>query len=414
MKAMVKIKINKFGLIGIIRKSFEQIGISKLIKEVNRIRVLIYVSGLIALSNPTTTNISKQFCCVSHDSLTRELEVFRWLNGEFCVKYIQSIQSQKAVLGYLIIDDTVIEKPYATFIAGLSCVYDSCSKKPVPSLNLLPIFWTDGTVKILVGFRLWEPKIYAKPYKTKIQLAMELIKDVHKQGLKVDYVTFDAWYAARKLMKVLRKCNYHWVTKVKSNRNFIFNNEVISAKEISLKFTKNQYHYYPSIDLYIRTVKVKLRGYGGLLKMAIVKNGRNAQFKNIRFILTDMEALTSVQIVRAYQNRWSIEVVFKELKQLLGLEKCQMQSWNKIIGHIEMTFLAYCLLDFIKLQLNVNTMPELVKYLQGFIDINIDEGKYFLLSTYPVTINEENIFKNIPSLEPEQTTFWDRLGSDSL
>jgi len=165
-------------------------------------------------------------------------------------------------------------------------------------------------------------------------------------------------------LKVLKKCKYHWITTVKNNRRFLFNKVLTSGKDIKKKFSNNQFRYYPAISLYVRAFEVKLRGYGGMVKLAIVKNGRSANLKNTRFILTDLTSLSAAQIVKTYQTRWSIEVIFRDFKQLLNFEKCQMRSWEKITGHIEMVFLAYFLLESVKEEKQAATLPEVVRHLQ--------------------------------------------------
>ena len=57
--------------------------------------------------------------------------------------------------GYLIIDDTVIPKPFATAIEGFAWVYSSQEQRAVYGLSLVPLIWTDGTVRSPLGLRLW-------------------------------------------------------------------------------------------------------------------------------------------------------------------------------------------------------------------------------------------------------------------
>jgi len=401
---MIKIKINKFALIEIIEKICISIGIREKLKEYNEIRIIIYLAGLIALSRPTTTSIARHFTSISHDALTRELNEFRWMDRSFIINYIQSIQSKTAEAGYLIIDDTVLRKPYARLIPGLWWVWDGIAGKSVLGYHVVTVLWSNGKIKVPVGYKVWEPKIFAKPYKTKVDLAIELIKEIHTEGLKVDYVAFDNWYSSRKLLKVLKKCNYHWVTRSKNNRKILFQKTLTSPKNVRKKFNENQFHYYSAIRLYIKVIQVRIRGYGGMLKLVIVKNGRSANLQNTRFILTDLLSFNARQILGAYQSRWSLETVFRDLKQFLGFEKCQMSSWNKVIGHLEATFLAYFILDFIKNDRNISTIPELVRQLQGLISIYIQGAGNFTLNTYNIDKGEENIIKTIHTEKQEQTT----------
>lgn len=66
-----------------------------------------------------------------------------------------------------------------------------------------------------MGFRIW----YKEGTKTKIDLAMDLLKDAKKiYTITPSYVMMDSFYPAAKLVKVIRKYSWHWIAKIKSNR----------------------------------------------------------------------------------------------------------------------------------------------------------------------------------------------------
>jgi hypothetical protein len=50
--------------------------------------------------------------------------------------------------GYLILDDTVRPKPFATAIEGLAWVFSSQERKPVYGFSLVLLVWTDGPLWI--------------------------------------------------------------------------------------------------------------------------------------------------------------------------------------------------------------------------------------------------------------------------
>jgi hypothetical protein len=57
--------------------------------------------------------------------------------------------------GYLILDDTVIPKPFATAIESLAWVFSSQARKPLYGFSLVLLVWTKGTLRIPLGIRLW-------------------------------------------------------------------------------------------------------------------------------------------------------------------------------------------------------------------------------------------------------------------
>jgi hypothetical protein len=70
--------------------------------------------------------------------------------------------------GSLIIDETVLPKPFAAAIEGLAGVFSSLERKPVSDLSLVLLVWTSGTLRIPLGRRLWRS---SGPSKDELALA---------------------------------------------------------------------------------------------------------------------------------------------------------------------------------------------------------------------------------------------------
>jgi len=81
------------------------------------------------------------------------------------------------------------------------------------------------------------------------------------------------------------------------------------------------------------------------MKLYFSKQGKNSKWKV--FISTDTE-LSFIRMIEIYQTCWSIEVFFKESKQLLGLGKCQSNDFDGQIADTTTTFIQYILLTYIQ------------------------------------------------------------------
>jgi hypothetical protein len=57
--------------------------------------------------------------------------------------------------GYLIIDDTVVETPYARLLGEAAWVWSSKQRKVVFGGSVVLLVWTDGQVRIPLAFRCW-------------------------------------------------------------------------------------------------------------------------------------------------------------------------------------------------------------------------------------------------------------------
>ena len=59
---------------------------------------------------------------------------------------------------------------------------------------------------------------------------------------------------------------------------------------------------------------------------------------------TDTE-LSFIRMIESYQIRWTVEVFFKEAKQLLGLGKCQSNDFDAQIADTTITMIQHILLS---------------------------------------------------------------------
>jgi hypothetical protein len=110
------------------------------------------VRRTICFSKANGVALAEALATVSHDRLTRLLQ------GDWSGQRLLELACRTLSVwdkGYLIIDDTVIPKPFATAIEGLAWVFSSVERKPVYGLSLVLLVWTNGTRRIPLGMRLW-------------------------------------------------------------------------------------------------------------------------------------------------------------------------------------------------------------------------------------------------------------------
>jgi hypothetical protein len=261
------------------------------------------------------------------------------------ILFIQAIQSKTAGLGYLIIDDVIIRKPFGKSIFPTSYVYDHTNNRYVWGMHIVVLLWSNGWIKIPVTFRIWKPEERCEEYHTKVELAIRMISFAHKFGLAAEYVTFDTWYSCKELLQKLSECGYHYVCMIKNNRKVLYNNRVnFNVKTISLLFNRKQYRYYSSTGFYIKALTVILPCVGNVM-MAIVKNGYNASIQKTRFIITDLPDVATQDILKKYLCRWDIEVFFKMCKSYLKLAKeFQGHLYDMMVAHTTIVFSRYIML----------------------------------------------------------------------
>jgi putative transposase len=95
----------------------------------------------------------------------------------------------------------------------VSGVWSSSIGKPVWGMQVVLLLGTDGKWKVPVGIRLWRS---GGP--SKVELAIGLLSQARRRGLRPAYVLFDSWYAAGQILNLLGGWGWQYVTRLKANR----------------------------------------------------------------------------------------------------------------------------------------------------------------------------------------------------
>ena len=124
--------------------------------------VWLYLTALLYYrTSATCVAIAEALETVSHDRLTRMLQA-DWSGQTLLEGACRTLFVWER--GSLIIDDTVIAKPFATAMEGLAWVFSSQERRPVYGFSLVLLVWTKGVLRIPLAMRLWRkggPSKYA-------------------------------------------------------------------------------------------------------------------------------------------------------------------------------------------------------------------------------------------------------------
>ncbi len=274
--------------------------------------VISYIKALMCVfENANCVALSKISKC-SHDSLARILneKKLSWqiLLESFILRIFGKLHN-----GWLIIDDTVISKRFAKKIENLSWVFDSKIGKSILGLNIVMITWSNGKVTIPLMI-----EVYSKANKkTKIDLAIELIEYAYFLLIKPEYITFDSWYAADKLLKKIIDYKWIFITQIKKNRK-------INGMQVK--------------EIYSHPYWMSQGKLSGGIKISVVRNGK-------KYFATNNLAWTKKEILSFYKGRWLIETVFRMLHSKLGIDECEARSLHSQTTHFYFCLLAYMVLE---------------------------------------------------------------------
>jgi predicted nucleic acid-binding Zn finger protein len=176
---------------------------------------------------------------------------------------------------------------------------------------------------------------------TKIESALRMFWRAISQGIKVDYILMDSWFTCEAFIKAVRrvkKQTVHLIGMYKTPKTkFGYLNQRLTHSQIRNKLGKEK--RCRNLKLHYKEAMVEYNGVQ--IRMFFSRQGNNGKWRV--FITTDTE-LSFIRMIEIYQIRWTVEVFFKEAKQLLGLGRCQSNDFDAQIADTTITMIQHILL----------------------------------------------------------------------
>ncbi len=283
------------------------------------IKILSYIKGLLIVSETATCTSISRVVGRSHDNLSRILRDTKLEWKTLLSSFIRKILG-KLSNGYLMIDDTVINKSFAKVIENLSWVFCSKEGRSVLGINIVVLAWSNGSITIPLAIKIWK-----KGGQSKYDFALTLLsyaKNILK--IKPKYVAFDSWYSSKKILQVMQKYGWTFYTQIKKNRKF-------NGAQVKWNH-KNPYWIEAGI-------------IDNNFKVLAVRHGK-------KYFITNNLSASKQTILANYKSRWNIETMFRTLYSQLGLEECQSRSTQTQTAHIHLCFMAFAVLERARLETN--------------------------------------------------------------
>ncbi len=201
---------------------------------------------------------------------------------------------------------------------------------------VLMVAW--DVYRIPVDFRMVLPKTHPD-YKNENQLFREMLENFNPPSwVRTVIVLADAGFASKENLKLIQKRNK---SDHKRLWGFVFS-MARTWKMQNGKSLKNLVKHTPS-SYYKRTwiprfpengarktfwtfTKSACLRHIGDVTIVISKKGRNVGPKKAKVLVTNLPDVTTRQVLLLYQRRWSIEILFKELKTGLGMGQHQVTA----------------------------------------------------------------------------------------
>jgi DDE family transposase len=225
--------------------------------------------------------------------------------------------------GALILDDSTLDQPYAKNMAFLTRHWSGKHHRVVWGINLISLVWTDGEALLPCDCRLYDKPVDGWD---KHRHARAMLAEAHRRGFRPRLVLFDGWYAALENLKAIRGYHWHWLTRLKANRQVNPEN----AGNVALA----------TVPIPPEGRRVHLKGYGFVRVFRTVAPDGDAEYW----------ATSDLTMSHAAREEWArqafgIEVSHRGIKQCCGIEKCPAQTEEGQRGHIQLALRAFVRLE---------------------------------------------------------------------
>jgi hypothetical protein len=286
---------------------------------------------LVSQINYTLTNYadhtSKQ---MSHDGINRYLREDR-LTSRLVWEHARG-QLQTSVHGFVIFDDTVLDKNFSHKIELVRLQYSGNAHGLIKGIGLVNCVYVNPETGQywVIDYRIYDPD---RDGKSKLDHVQDMLTQIvqHKQ-LPFYAVLMDTWYATKDLMLFIDSLQKIYYCPLKNNRQVDDSGGTEPYRRVDeLAWSNHAWAHGKVIKIkgFPKNYKVKL------FRVAVATNRTD-------WIVTNDHAQDSDNAVQEVCGmRWKIEQFHRELKQTTGIEKNQCRKARIQRNHIACAMLVW-------------------------------------------------------------------------
>jgi SRSO17 transposase len=323
-----------------------------------------YLTGLIVMpERKNVSSINRSFVDYKNQaSANNFITDSTWSDQAFHDMAIQvvkdEVEKQKVTHAKLVIDDVFSEKS-GEEMEGVGWYYDHSQGKDILAHNIVSSHYFAGSFHVPLDFEIYRKRKdlqNKKEFRSKVEIAKDLVRKAKSYGLPISVVVFDSWYASEALISVIKDLGIEaYVTEEKSDRVVLSDDSKTEMNLSEFEKTISRDKFTP-VDIYTAILgkketfyafctTVRMKHLDGV-KVKLVISYRNKDLGGEpSFYISNVRIWESKKILQTYAFRWSIEGFHKDAKQSLGLEDYQLRKIQGVKRHISMVFFAYIILQ---------------------------------------------------------------------
>jgi hypothetical protein len=280
--------------------------------------------------NYTLTHFADHCERFSHDQINRYLA-----GDRLPPRYIwESVKSdlEQTPDGYIIFDDTVLDKRYAKQMGLAKRQYSGNAGGLINGIGIVTCVYVNPELDRfwVIDYRIYDPRGDSK---TKLEHVQEMLSVfVESRALAFSTVLMDSWYATKGVMLHIEALGKKYYCPLKSNRRVDDSQAARPYQRIdSLAWTASELESGKHI---------KIRGFPKNHKVKVFRVASTSR-RTDYVVSNDLNQSDASVAKTVCAWRWKIEQFHREVKQLTGIENCQCRLARIVRNHITCAFLVW-------------------------------------------------------------------------
>ena len=286
---------------------------------------------------------------VSHDQVTRMLSSPKMTSKAWWKLVKPQVRQIEQEEGVMIIDDSIVKKPYTDENEIICWHYDHAKGKTIKGINFMTALYYAQEVALPVTFELVSKretyidkktgKEKRKSRETKNERYRRMLQVACQNQIPFSYVLNDLWFASAENMRFVKlDLKKEFIMALKRNRKV-----ALSADDKA----NGRYQRIDQLDLpEDTTLTIYLEGVPFPLQLVRQVFTNEDDSTGVRYLVTSDLTLSADQIITIYQKRWKVEEYHRSLKQNTAVAKSPTRTETTQTNH----FVA-ALWSFVKIEL---------------------------------------------------------------
>jgi hypothetical protein len=281
--------------------------------------------------NYTLTHYAAHVEGLSHDRINRHLARIR-VRPQALWEEVKDevVRSER---GFLVFDDTVLDKRYSRAIEPVRSQYSGNAHGIIRGMGVVTCLYVNPDIDQFwaIDWRLFDPDTDGK---TKLDHVRDMLLNAHHhKALPYRAVLMDTWYATTQVMLLIAKdLGKVFYCPLRSNRLVNDSDGALKNKPVAALEWRE--------DELINGKRIKIKGFPvdciwQLFRIIVSPN------RTDHVVTNDKACGSSDDVRKTCANRWKIEQLHREIKQLCGIEQCQCRKGRIQRNHIACAFLVW-------------------------------------------------------------------------